>query len=121
MEPSTHRGGHPLDRTVSRVAYGEDARHARLHKQGKALQALPSSRTTIAEEVLTGDNVALLVALDLLGQAACVWLSSDKDDQGGCRDGLWERGCGALQDEVLKPSLLTTVDNLSVKAEFYIL
>ena len=53
----------------------------------KALQVPPSSRTIIAREVLTGDNVALLVALDLLGQPACVGLSSDKDEQGGRRDG----------------------------------
>jgi len=72
---------------MSHVAYGEDVRHVRLHKQGKALQVPPSSRTTIAGEVLTGDNVALLVALDLLGQPACVGLSSNKDEQGGRRDG----------------------------------
>ena len=58
MEPSTHRGGRPLDGTMSHVAYGEDVQHVRLHKQGKALQVSPSSRTTIAGEVLTGDSVA---------------------------------------------------------------
>ena len=83
----TRRGGHSLDRSVSRVAYGEGARHACLHKQGKALQVPSSSQMTIAGEVLTGDNVALLVALDLLGQPACVGLSSNMDEQGGRRDG----------------------------------
>jgi len=71
----TRRGGHSLDRSVSRVDYGEGARHACFHKQGKALQVRPSSRTIIAREVLTGDNVALLVALDLLG-SQLVWGSA---------------------------------------------
>jgi hypothetical protein len=85
--------------------------------QGKALQVLPSSGTTIAGEVLVGDNVALLVALDLLGQPACVGLSSDEDEQGGRRDGLRGRGGGVLEDEVLEPSLPIAVDNLSVSGD----
>jgi hypothetical protein len=117
MEPSTHRGGLPLDRSVSRVAYGEDARHVRLHITREGAPDATSSRTTIAGEVLVGDNVALLVALDLLGQPACVGLSSDEDEQGGRRDGIRGRGGGVLENEVLEPSLPTTVDNLSVKAD----
>jgi hypothetical protein len=92
---------------VSRVAYGEDARHARLHKQGKALRVSPSSRTIIAGETLIGENAALLVVLDLLGQAACVGLSSDEDEQGGRRDGIRGRGGSVLEDGVLEPSLPT--------------
>ena len=72
---------------------------------------------TIAGEVLTGDNVALLVVLDLLGQAACVGLSSDEDEQGGRRYGLRGRGGGVLKDEVLELSLPIAVDNLSVSGD----
>ena len=75
----------------------------------------PSSRTTVAGEVLIGDNVALLVALDLLGQPACVGLSSNKDEQGGRRSR--ERGGGVLEDEVLESFLPTTVDKLSVSGD----
>jgi len=77
----------------------------------------PSSRTTIAGEVLTGENVALLVALDLLGQAACMRLSYGEDEQGVRRDGIRGRRGGVLEDEVLESSLPIAVDNLSVSGD----
>src|SRR5918997_6215165 len=81
----------------------------------------PPARITIAQEVLTGDDVALLVALDFLGQPACVGLGSNENEQGGRRDGLREPGGSVLEDEVFEASLPTTVDNLSVKVDLYIL
>jgi hypothetical protein len=73
------------------------------------------------KEVSTGDDVAPLIAFDLLRQPVRVGPGSDKDKQGGSWDDLGVPGDGILEDEALEPSFPTTVDDLSVKADANIL
>src|SRR5215211_5829335 len=78
---------------------------------------VPSLRKpSVVQKVLSGKDEAPLIAFDLLGQPVRVWAGTDEDEQGSSGDGLGEPGEGILENEALKPSLPTTVDDLSVKA-----
>ena len=98
----SYSGGHPLYGPVPDVAGGEDAGHARLEHHGGALEG-PLLR--LQPEVLSGEDVAALVALDLFREPAREGPDAYKDEQGGCADGLGGSGGEVLEDEALEPPL----------------
>src|ERR671916_1118949 len=79
---------------------------------------VPSLRKpSVVQKVLSGKDEAPLIAFDLLGHPVRVRAGTDEDEQGSSGDGLGEPGEGILENEALKPSLPTTVDDVSVKAD----
>jgi hypothetical protein len=116
-----NRGGDPLDRPVPDVAGREDAGHARLQRQGNASQVPPSAWQPVAREVPAGNDVSLLIALDLLGQPARMWLCTDEDEQRGGGDGLGGRGGVVFEDEALEPPLPAPVNDPGVQANLDVL
>src|SRR5215217_637707 len=103
------------------VAGGEDALHARLQQQGKTLQVPPPARQAVAQEVPAGDDVALLVAFDLLGQPTRARLGADKNEQRVRRDGRHAPGEGIFEGKAFEPSFPATAHDPGIQADLYVL
>src|SRR5215203_4787769 len=83
---------------------------------------VPSLRKpSVVQKVLSGKDESPLIAFDLLGQPVRVGPGADENEQGSSGDGLGEPGGRILENEALKPSFPTTVDDLSVKADANVL
>jgi hypothetical protein len=82
--------------------------------QGGTLQGPAFRRESVSQEVLTGEDEAPLVALDLPWQPPGAGFGADEDEQRGSRYGLCEIGGGVLEDEALEPPLPAAVHDLGV-------
>ncbi len=70
---------------------------------------------------MTGEDVAALVALDLLGEPARVGPGAYKDEEGAGADGLRGPCGGVLEDEALEPPLPAAVNDPDARADLDVL
>src|SRR5215217_8565999 len=111
-----HRRSHPLDRPTSNVPGRKYAGNAGLQEHRLTLQSPSCGRQSVSQEIATGDDVAPLVAHDLLRKPLSVRTGPDEHEQGRCRDRLRKPRGPILEYEVLETSLPTAVYHLGVQA-----
>src|SRR5215210_5847076 len=116
-----HRRGHPLDRPTSHVPGREHAWNACLQEHRLTLQRPSFGRRSVSQEIVTRDDVAPLVAHDLLRKPHGVRTGPYEHEQSRCGKHLRKPRGAILKDEVLETSLPTAVYHLGVQANLDVL
>src|SRR5215218_9541151 len=116
-----HRRSHPLDRPTSNVTGRKHAGNAGLQEHRRTLQSPSCGRHSVSQEIVSGDDVAPLVAHDLLRKPPGVRTSPYEHEQGRCGNRLRTFRGAILKYEVLETSLPTAIYHLGVYANLYVL
>src|SRR5215217_5185092 len=117
----THRRSHPLHRPTSNVPGRKHTGNAGLQEHRRTLQRPSFGRRSVSQEIVTGDDVAPLVAHDLLWKPLGMRTSPYEHEQGRCGNRLRKFRGAILKYEVLQTSLPTAVYHLGVYANLYVL
>ena len=71
----------PLDRAMAHIPGDEDARHAGFEQEGHPVELPAFRRLAVADQIVAGEDEAVLVALDDAFQPVGVRLRADEDEQ----------------------------------------